>query len=55
MANPKVIERDRENAVLILEQIARLKELGDFAGADATASQITFIALMLRNERNGEP
>ncbi len=46
-----ITERDMENALLILEQIMRLQELGNYSGTDPTPSQQKFIALMLRNER----
>jgi hypothetical protein len=42
---------DREKAALILDQIKRLRKLGDFVGEDTRGAEIYFIALMLRNER----
>jgi hypothetical protein len=48
-------DKDRENAQLILDQIARLRDLGRFVGQDTREQEITFITFMLRNERATTP
>jgi hypothetical protein len=45
--------KDREHAVLILDHIKRLRELGEIAERDTRENEIYFIACMLRNEREG--
>jgi hypothetical protein len=51
MTNPPT-DKDREHAVLILNHIQRLRELGFAAAMDTTENEIFFIACMLRNERD---
>jgi hypothetical protein len=53
MTYPPPTKEDRDHAVLILDHIERLRTLGAFAGEDVRQAEITFIALMLRNERLG--
>jgi hypothetical protein len=45
-------DQDRENAVLIIHHLARLRELGEFALEDTIEAEINFIACVLRNTRS---
>lgn len=49
----KPTDDDRKHAELILDHLARLRELADFAGSTSRPAQLNFVACCLRNERLG--